>query len=190
MHGPLTLLFVLLLVACERVDARGSTGMTPRIAQSLAAFRDDLGNAMVSLDAGAAATRDELVDRYVHALETADTAAFGAMSITTAEFAWLYYPFTHYIRPPYELDPDVVWLLISENARKGMGRALREHGGRALGFTGYRCGSVPERIGPNLLWNGCLLDVTIDGRVVTLRLFASIIERDGRFKFMSYANDL
>lgn len=41
---------------------------------------------------------------------------------------------------------------------------------------------------PNLIWNGCVarLDAAPDG----LRLFGAIIERAGRFKFLSYANAL
>jgi hypothetical protein len=35
-----------------------------------------------------------------------------------------------------------------------------------------------------------VLDRTANGQRESLRLFGSIIERDGRFKFVSYANDL
>ena len=174
----------------EAIASRDSAGMAPAIAESLNRFREGLGAPPTGLGAGATDSRDALVERYVRALQDADTAAFGPMMVAPAEFAWLYYPHSRYVRPPRALDADVVWLLIAENARKGMLRALREYGGRPLGYTGYRCADEPTDVGPNRLWDGCVLDVRLDGAAVTMRFFGTILEHEGRFKFLSYANDL
>jgi hypothetical protein len=75
-----------------------------------------------------------------------------------------------------------------QSSEKGIGRALRRFGGERLVLRGYWCDAGPERQGPNLIWTGCVvrLDAAPDG----LRLFGAIIERAGRFKFLSYANAL
>jgi hypothetical protein len=112
------------------------------------------------------------------------------MSVSAAEFGWLYYPHSMYVHPPHALDADVAWLLMAENSRKGIVRSLREYGARPLGFTGYRCDAEPTVAGPTRLWQGCVLDVRMDGARVTMRFFGTILEHDGRFKFLSYANDL
>jgi len=139
---------------------------------------------------GAAASRDELVGRFVTALEREDTAAFREMVVTRAEFAWLWYPHTQYTHKPYELGPALLWFQFQQNSEKGITRALRSWGGRSLGFDGYQCaGSAGmER---TRQWDDCRLRFRDpDGNLVEKRLFASILERDGRFKFLGYANDL
>jgi hypothetical protein len=170
--------------------SRDSAGMAPAIADALNRFREGIAAPPHGLVAGAIDSRDALVERYVRALEDADTAAFELMLVTPAEFAWLYYPHSMYVRPPHALDADVAWLLIAENARKGMVRALREYGGRRLDYAGYRCTDEPTTAGPNRLWEGCILEVRLNGEAVTVRFFGTIFEHGGRFKFLSYANDL
>jgi hypothetical protein len=136
-------------------------------------------------------SRDALVRRFVRALEMSDTAALLALHLTRAEFAYLYYPFTQYTRPPYELSPALLWFLIEQNSEKGLVRLLRRYGGRPLGYVGYRCEQEPQREGANRLWNACRIKRKVEsGELVEERLFGSIIERDGRYKFVSYANDL
>jgi hypothetical protein len=174
----------------EEDASTDGAGMPPAIADALNRFRGGLGAPPTGLGAGASESRDALVERYVRALEDADTAAFGPMQVVPAEFAWLYYPHSRYVRPPHALDADVVWLLIAENARKGMLRALREYGARPLDYSSYRCADEPTDVGPTRLWDGCVLDVWLDGAAVTMRFFGTILEHEGRFKFLSYANDL
>jgi hypothetical protein len=172
--------------------AASTTGSapSPEIQAALDGFRQNLGEPPTELGSGARPSRDALVEAFVRALEAADSAAFAPMMITRAEFAWLYYPFTKYVRPPYAMDPDVLWTLQVQNAEKGISRALREYAGRALGFAGYACAAEPETAGVNRVWEDCVVHLNLDGGKVTARLFGSILERRGRFKFMSYANNL
>lgn len=155
-----------------------------------------------------ATTREDLVRRFVAALETQDTAALDALVLDRAEFAYLYYPSSKYTREPYRLDPALLWFLIGENGHKGRTRALRRFGGRPFGYTGHHCDPEPQQEGENLLWTGCVLfasatapavepgstrtDPPATGEVEEpgIRLFGTIIERAGRFKFISYANPL
>jgi hypothetical protein len=212
MHRSSALVALIAVLACEGGTARTRDGLAapagsdalavvrvstssaaatvpPAVPAALGRFRDRAGPQPDGLS-DAATDRDEIVARYVRALEAADTAAFGPLSVSAAEFGWLYYPHSMYVRPPHALDVDVAWMLIAENSRKGIGRSLREYGGRPLGFTGYRCAAEPVIAGPNRLWHECFLEVRSDGAAVTRRFFGVILERQGRFKFLSYANDL
>jgi hypothetical protein len=159
------------------------------LAQAVAAFRARLGPAPTELRGGEA-SREALVRRFVRALERRDTAAFPAMAITPAEFAWLYYPNDPQSKPPYELEPGLMWFQIQTRNRTGVLRALRDYGGRPLRYAGHRC-HEPRMEGENRVWPGCRVTVAgPDGAPVTLRLFGAIVERGGRFKFVSYSNDI
>ena len=49
--------------------------------------------------------------------------------------------------------------------------------------------TLPEKQGLNRLWRDCKVRFAkVGGTEQTLQLFASIIERQGRFKILSYAN--
>ena len=139
---------------------------------------------------GGADDRDTLVHLIIDALRTSDTTAFARLAVSRAEWAWLYYPTNVLARPPYELPPALAWFQLQEGNRKGVLRALRELGGHTLDYRGYRCDAEPVREGENHLWTGCTVTLGRDGaEPVTLRLFSSILERDGRFAVLSYAND-
>lgn len=153
--------------------------------EDLQRFRASLGGEAPRELEGAPRSRDALVRAFVRALEREDTAALAGLVIDAAEFAWFYYPFTVYTHPPYSQPPGMVWLVTEQNSRKGLGRLLRSLGGRPLDFQGYRCArSEPQDV--NLLHLDCGL---LSGRDTTpVRLFGTILERHGRFKFVSYAN--
>jgi hypothetical protein len=134
--------------------------------------------------------RDALVSKFIEALERADTAALEKLMLSKAEYGFLYFPTSVYNRKPYELAPDIAWLLNEQNGQKGAKRLLRRLGGHALKFGGYTCGS-PVSEQENVFWRGCevtYVDPT-SSRPVTRRLFGTIMERGDRYKFLSYVND-
>jgi hypothetical protein len=140
---------------------------------------------------GGAASRAELVERFVRAVESHDTASLRTMVLSRAEFAYLYYPTSRSSRPPMQQSPALVWFQIQQNSEKGIVRALRRHGGRPLGYVTHECEPQPTREGENVLWEVCSLErVLPSGDRSSGRWFGSIIERNGHFKFISYANDL
>ena len=135
-------------------------------------------------------SRDELVERVVAALQAADTAALEAVAVDRAEFAWLYFPSSSFARPPYELPPALSWFRIQERNRAAVLRALHELGGRPLRLDGYTCSPEPLVEGENRIWTGCSLRIMPEsGAAVSLPLFGSILERDGRFAVLGYADD-
>ncbi len=160
------------------------------IEESLRRFREASGPEPTGLSAGAA-SRDALVERFVTALAAHDTAAFRDMLVTREEFGWLYYPHTQFTSRPYEMAPELLWFQLQNGSSRGLGRLLDRMGGTRLDLVEHRCAPVPLVEGPNRVWEGCLLRIVppTGGEPANLRLFGSILERDGSFKFVSYSND-
>lgn len=159
------------------------------IEEELRRFRDELGPTPNRLSGGAA-SRDALVGRFVEALAASDTAAFADMLMTRDEFGWLYYPHTRYTSRPYEMAPALLWFQIENGTSRGIGRLLDRLGGTSLVVPDYRCAPEPLLEERNRTWEDCVLRIDPpEGEPSEMRLFGSILERDGVFKFISYTND-
>jgi hypothetical protein len=140
--------------------------------------------------AGGAPSREQLVREFIAALEGRDTVALRAMVVDQREFAWLYYPSSRHAAPPYELPPDLSWFQMQGQSERGASLLLSDRAGSSLGYLGHECRS--QRVeGGNRLHEHCLVRrVSPAGDTLTERLFGLVMERHGRFKFVSYANKL
>jgi hypothetical protein len=139
---------------------------------------------------GGARSRDALVAAYTDALERADTAAFADLALTREEFAWLYYPLIPESKPPYELQPGLMWFMLDGNSGRGLRAALIEYGGRPLGALSYRC-EGERRYEQLTMWGPCFIRfVPEPSDTVERAFFGPIVERDGVHKFVSFANKL
>lgn len=155
--------------------------------EELRRFREGLADPG-RLDGGES-SRQALVRAFVRAVERADTAAARRMILSRAEFAYLYYPSTAFTRPPKRMAPALLWFLTMQESEKGVGRLFARRGGEPLGYVSHRCAPEPRVEGRNRLWERCAVTVRGDGGTKAERLFGTIIERDGRFKFVSYQNE-
>ena len=106
---------------------------------------------------GGTRSRDELVRRFVRALEARDTAALARLTLTRSEFAFLYYPTNPQSLPPYDLSAGLMWFMLEGNSSKGLAHVLEERGGKSLAFVGYRCEGQASREGENTVWAPCLI---------------------------------
>jgi hypothetical protein len=140
---------------------------------------------------GGERSRDALVRRFVHALETRNASAFRDMLLTQGEFAWLFYETSPQALPPYSLSPSLMWFLLEGNGGKGLGRALDEYGGRPFGYVDYTCDEKTSVEGENTMTGPCAVRrVEPDGDTVHVRVFGRMVERGGRWKFLNYSNKL
>jgi len=140
---------------------------------------------------GGAASRDALVRAFFDALAASDAAALDRLLVTRDEWGWLVFPESPFSRPPYEQRPDAAWILHAAGAAKGRQRLLERVAGRGIRLVAHRCAPTPMREGPNRIWRDCASRVRrADGETSTVRLFGAILERGGRFKFLTYQNDL
>lgn len=140
---------------------------------------------------GGESSPERLTRALLAALESHDTATVRRLVLSRAEFAWLYYPHTIFTRPPYEMGPELLWLQISANSEKGAVRLLRRYGGSPLRLDALLCPDSVQQEGPNTVTAGCRVRFSAaDSAARDLRLFGSLLNRDGRYKFVSYANEL
>ena len=158
------------------------------IEEEIRRFKVALGDSATSLQGGAA-SRDELVEGFLAALSTRDTASLNDAHLTQAEFIDLYFPHTAYMRPPYQMDPAFIWFQMVNQTSQGITRALNRFGGAPLSAGGYQCGREFDE-GPNRLYDLCTVRIGSGADTLDLRLFGMIIERDGHFKFVTYGNSL
>jgi hypothetical protein len=157
-------------------------------AQALEAFRRGLPP--TDSLAGGAPSPDSLVARFVRAVQASDTAAVRAMVLSRAEYAYLYFPSLQRMNPGTRMQPEVMWLLHAQESLKGITRVMRRLGGGQARLGAHACEDAPQVEAENRYWHRCAIDVTAeDGTTARLHLFGSIVERGGRFKIVSYAND-
>jgi hypothetical protein len=141
--------------------------------------------------AGGATSLPALMARFVRAVEQNDTVSLERMALSRQEFAWIFYPTNPQAAPPYDLSPSLYWFLLEGRSRKGLGRLLADRGGRPLKYAGVRCDSTISREGENTVRGPCaVLRLQERGDTLAERLFGLVIERRGRWKFVSYANKL
>jgi hypothetical protein len=139
---------------------------------------------------GGAPSREALVRRFLDALARRDTSALARLALTRAEFAWLVYPESPLMRPPYRQPPGMVWLQLQMGGRPALHRLLDRLGGRRLAYVGHACDAEPAVEGANRLWRACrVAHVRAPGDTVRARLFGVVVERGGRFKFANFASD-
>jgi len=178
--------------ACDRTPPAGAATVVDSVVprdEAVRRFRAGLPE--VDSLAGGRPTRDALVRDFVRALERQDTVALRAMVMTKAEFAWLYYPTNPQGLPPYDLSPSLLWFMTEGRSNQGLTLALGERGGQQLHVVGYVCEGAASREGANTVHGPCLLRrYQARGDTASERLFGPILERGGRFKFVSYANRL
>ncbi len=186
---------VLSLAACDRSATRSqppAAGVVDSIfpvVEQIRRFKTSLPEHLQrDTTIGGATSRDELVAAFVRALASHDTTQLRMLTINAGEFINVFYGESRYARPPYQLDPALVWFLTQQNSAKGIGRALERFGGHDAGAYRYACHAEPELAGANRLWHRCIVEWSLDP--VRIGLFGTIIERAGRFKFVSFANDL
>lgn len=129
--------------------------------------------------------REALVRRFLAAVERQDTNDVRGMLMTRAEFAYLYYPTSPFA---VRQQAGLWWFLNMENSRVGITRTFSRLGGKPLRYVSHHC-RPPATDGANLTHDYCRVTFAVRGDTSTVRLFGSILERDGRYKFMGFGND-
>lgn len=157
--------------------------------EELRRFRLAVGGTAATSFSHSSSSRDALVRAFVRALAESDAAAFRRMALTAREFSDLVYPESPFTRPPYRQAPGLVWRQIQNPGGSGLKRLTRRLAGAELRYVDHRCAPKPDVQGENRIWTMCTVRVvTMMGDSLSGRLFGSIIERHGQFKFVSYLN--
>lgn len=158
--------------------------------EELRRFRVAIGGQTVTGLAGGSDSRESLVRRFMKALAADDSTDLRAMALQAREFADLVYPESPYTHPPFRQSAALVWNQIQNPSASGFKRLLRRLGKQPLRYLDHRCDPNPDRQGRNLIWTNCILRlVGPNGDTTSHHLFGSIIQRNGKFKIVSYRNE-
>ena len=184
-----------ILAACEGANGADTTPALPGAVVdtvhppevALQRFRAGLVEPVKPLGDGEASL-EALGAGWAAAVQTHDTAALRRLVIDRAEFAWAYYPASAFSHRPLYQPPEVLWFRLQANSEKGIVRVLRRLGGSDLNFRGVECPDPPRIEGDNRIWEYCEVQREEGNAIRTDILFGGILERGGRFKFISYAN--
>ena len=159
------------------------------IPEEIRRFAARIGGDPVTVFAHASTSREALIQRVVRDVAKADGTDLAAAAITPREFIDLVYPSSPYTHPPCEQPPDLVWMQIANPSAAGYRRLLARRGGQAFAYVSHVCAANPERQGRNTLYVDCVITVRDPSRAeIKQRWFGSIVERNGRFKILSYRN--
>ena len=152
-----------------------------------AAFPGDSTTAFV----GGEASREALVRRFIRSLAVADTNDLRGLVVKGREFVDLYYPGSPYAGGPYRQPVGFAWRMIQDPSGVGFTKLLNRLAGRPIIFVWQRCEPKVLQEGKVDRYTGCLVRIVDErGDSVTKRLFGSIVSYNGRFKFLSYTNDI
>ncbi|HET8835080.1 MAG TPA: hypothetical protein VFN08_10140, partial [Gemmatimonadales bacterium] len=83
-----------------------------------------------------------------------------------------------------------LWFTLQSGSGKGLARLLESRADRRLELEGYDCTGDASHQGENVVWGPCAVRYRRGGKPAVERLFGLIVQRDGQFKFVSYANRL
>jgi hypothetical protein len=200
---PLLFLCIVTVVACKGTAADGTPAASTDtlaaapagvvdsllpIEEEIRRFRLATPDSIGRLEGGARG-REALVKAYVAAIEMTDSLALHGLLISRAEYAWLVYPESELTRPPYRQKPALAWFMMQNATDQGIIRVLNRHGGKTLGYSGLACEPEATVQGANRIWRQCRMRFTENGAEVERKLFGGILERDGTYKFLTYATD-
>lgn len=170
----------------EVVAAGGVVDSILPVGEALQRFRAAIPR--VDTLSGASRSKEALVERLAKDLAARDSADLSAMIMTQAEFAWLFYEESPLSKPPYEAPPGLLYGQLLTASDKGARDLLARLGGSAVRVSGLDC-PAPEIEGRNRLYKRCTVTFAAPGKKpLSGNLFGTILERDGRFKLLSYAN--
>lgn len=141
--------------------------------------------------AGGERSRDALVRRFVRSLAAADTDDLRTLVVKGREFVDIYYPGSPYAAGPYHQPIGFAWRMIQDPSVGGFTKLVRRFAGRPMRLVAHVCEPKVLREGKVDRYTGCLVRIADEhGDTVTKRLFGSIVSYEGRFKFLSYTNDI
>lgn len=187
---------LLAATGCDRPEARmeslGGTGVVDSaLPRDEALRRFKAGLPPVDSLEGGAASRGELVASFMEALARSDTAALTRLAVSRSEFAYLYYPSSPHGKPPYDLEPALMWFMLVQQRDRGLSRVLERYGRTPISLIGYDCDERASHEDENVVHGPCTVRWRGEGGdTLAVRLFSQILERGGRFKFLSYGNRL
>jgi hypothetical protein len=169
------------LGACERPPP------APETAAALAAAETRPQAAAPTRLSGGRASLEDLAREVLRCLRAQDADGLHALRITRDEYLELLFPEFDEAKRPSTIPPEFHWKLMDLNSRKGLRGVLSEFGGTDFELLRIEVGDL-RGYARCRLHNKVLLHLRkrSDGTTGVEELFGSVVERDGRFKLLSF----
>lgn len=133
------------------------------------------------------ATPEALGRAVLAAVAQNDIHALRALAVSEQEFRAHVWPELPAARPERNLPCSYVWGDLRQKSEQHLARTLATHGGRRYHLVRVEYGGGTQRYGDYAVHGGATFVVRDDsGGEAALRLFGSVLEKDGRFKVFSF----
>lgn len=122
--------------------------------------------------------------------ERRDVSALQRLAVNEQEFRDHVWPELPSARPERNLPLQYVWGDLSQKSQAALGVTLARRGGQHYDLISVRFSAGTTRYDSYQIHRKAALTVKdADGAVTELRLFGSVLEKEGRFKVFSYVVD-
>lgn len=139
---------------------------------------------------GSEASAVKLAQAVMAALERRDVPALRALALNEQEFRREVWPELPSARPERNLPFSYVWGELRQKSEAGLGQVLAFQGGRRYEIVSVRFLDDTTQYETYLVHRRAELTVKdATGNQMPLRVFGSVLEKDGRFKVFSYVVD-
>lgn len=133
---------------------------------------------------------EALAGALLDAFAERDRAALEALALTEQEFREIVWPELPAARPERNLPFSFVWGDLKQKSDASLGALLAEHGGRRFSLVSVRATGETTRYDTYQVHRDSLLVVRDpEGAQRELRLFGSMLEKDGGWKIYSFVVD-
>jgi hypothetical protein len=133
---------------------------------------------------------DALARAVLGAVERQDAAALRALALNEEEFREQVWPELPAARPERNLPFSYVWGDLRQKSEEGLVRTLARHGGRRYALVSVRTAGETTRYPSYTVSRETVLLARGETGVESeLRLFGSILQKDGAWKVFSYVVD-
>lgn len=133
---------------------------------------------------------DALARSVLTALEKRDANALLALALTREEFTEHVWPDLPAARPERNLSPGFVWGDLNQKSNVALRNTLAAHGGKKYELISIRYLGETTQYDSYRVHRESELTVKEPGGVARqIRVFGSVIEKDGRYKVFSYVID-
>ena len=136
------------------------------------------------------ASPSALAGAVLSALERRDLVALRALAVTEQEFRDHVWPELPAARPERNLPFSYVWGDLRQKSDASLSNTMAAHGGKHYDLVAVRSLGEVTPYETYLVHRETELAVKdVDGAAINLRVFGSILEKDGQFKVFSYVVD-